>query len=166
MRGTLQADTTSALLVGLLLSPSCGRKPDVDRVDQALKQAKIDDVNVAYDKNDNIIHLTGSVERTVERQHAEQVATAVVDSAAKVLNAITVEDVDYFDRHLRLRLYEAVDRETNLAKRNIDFDVNNGVVTAKGTVQSTAEKNQVGELVKAAPGVKHLANELEIGPEQ
>ena len=55
-----------------------------------------------------------------------------------------------------------VDRDTTLTDRDINFDVNNGVVTVKGRVRSAAEKNRVAELVKSAPGVKDFANGLEI----
>ena len=48
------------------------------------------------------------------------------------------------------------------ATRDINFDVNNGVVTIKGQVHSDAEKQRVEELAKSAPGVKEVANGLEI----
>ena len=51
-----------------------------------------------------------------------------------------------------------------LRDRDIDFDVNNGVVTVKGEVRTTAEKTKVSDLVKGAPGVKEFANALEIKP--
>ena len=51
---------------------------------------------------------------------------------------------DNFDGQIRDRLSEMVDRDATLKDRNIDFDVNNGVVTVKGKVKSAAEKNRVG----------------------
>jgi osmotically-inducible protein OsmY len=39
-------------------------------------------------------------------------------------------------------------------------------VTVTGEVRSADEKNKVGQIVKAAPGVKDFANALEIHPEQ
>jgi len=42
--------------------------------------------------------------------------------------------------------------------------VHNGVVTVKGEVRTAEEKNKVTELVRAAPGVKDMANALEIKP--
>jgi osmotically-inducible protein OsmY len=66
------------------------------------------------------------------------------------------------DGQIRDRLSEMIDNHATLKDRNIDFDVNNGVVTVTGDVRTAAEKQQVDELVKAAPGVKDFANSLEI----
>jgi hyperosmotically inducible protein len=164
----IQAAALSALLVATPFSFGCNRTPDVkDEVQQSLKQANIDDVNVDYDKNEKVVHLKGSVDNAAERQRAEDVATQAVGTSGKVLNELTIEDVnettaDNMDGQIRDRLSEAVDRDTTLKDRSIDFDVNNGVVTVKGTVRSQAEKNRVSEIVKNAPGVKDFANGLEI----
>jgi osmotically-inducible protein OsmY len=55
-----------------------------------------------------------------------------------------------------------MDKDPILKERDIDFEVVNGVVTVKGDVRSTAEKTKVSEIVRAAPGVKEMANALEI----
>ena len=164
----IQAAALSALLVAAPLSYGCNRGPDVKgEVQQSLKQANIDDVNVDYDKNEKVVHLKGSVDSAAEKQRAEEVATQAVGTSGTVLNELTVEDVnettaDNMDGQIRDRLSEAVDRDTTLKDRNIDFDVNNGVVTVKGTVRSEVEKTRVSEIVKNAPGVKDFANGLEI----
>jgi osmotically-inducible protein OsmY len=168
MKRTIQAAAMSILLVGVPMSYACNRGPDVkEQVQDSLKQANIDDVNVDWDKKENIVHLKGAVDSTAERQRAEQVAAAAVGTSGKVLNELTVEDMnestaDNFDGQIRDRLSEMVDRDATLKDRSIDFDVNNGVVTVKGKVKSAAEKNRVAELVKSAPGVKDFANGLEI----
>ena len=168
MRTTLQAAAVSALLVGAPLSYACNRGPDVkEQVQHSLKQANIDDVNVDWDKKENIVHLKGSVDSAAERARAEQVASTAVGTSGKVLNELTVEGVtdktaDNADGQIRDQLSEMVHRDATLKDRNIDFDVNNGVVTVKGDVRSAAEKTRVSELVKSAAGVKDLANGLEI----
>jgi osmotically-inducible protein OsmY len=55
-----------------------------------------------------------------------------------------------------------MDQDPILKGRSIDFEVVNGVVTVRGDVRSTAEKTKVSEIVRAAPGVKEMANALEI----
>ena len=58
-----------------------------------------------------------------------------------------------------------VDRDQVLRDRDVDFDVNNGVVTVKGEVRTAAEKNKVSEHRQVGtPGVKDFANALEIKP--
>ena len=169
-RRLIYAVAVSALLVGAPLSSACNRRPDVkEQVQNSLKQANIDDVNVDWDKKENVVHLKGNVDSSTERQRAEQVATAAVGTSGKVLNELTVEDVndktaDNLDGQIRDRLSEMVDRDQTLTDRDINFDVNNGVVTIKGDVRTAAEKNRVSELVKAAPGVKDFANGLRSSP--
>ena len=50
--------------------------------------------------------------------------------------------------------------------RDINFEVLNGMVTIKGEVRNADEKARVGDIARAAPGVKDIANGLEIHPEQ
>jgi osmotically-inducible protein OsmY len=88
-----------------------------------------------------------------------------------VLNELTVNDVnensaDDMDGRIRSELNDMVDRDQVLRDRDIDFDVNNGMVTIKGEVRTMAEKNKVSDLVKGAAGVKDFANGLEIKPEK
>ena len=159
MKRLIHSAAISALLVAAPLTYACNRGPDVkEQVQSSLKQANIDDVNVDWDKKENVVHLKGTVDSTAERQRAEEVATAAVGTSGKVLNELTIEDVnestaDNLDGQVRDRLSEMVDRDPTLKDRDINFDVNNGVVTVKGTVRTATEKKRVDQLVKAAPGI-------------
>jgi hyperosmotically inducible periplasmic protein len=140
-----------------------------DRTEQALKDANIPDVNVDWDKEARVAHLKGSVDSSRERERAEEVAETAVGTSGKVLNELTIEEVnektaDDMDGRIRGDLKDMIDRDQVLRDRDINFDVNNGVVTVKGEVRTTAEKTKVTEFVKAAPGVKDFANALEIKP--
>jgi osmotically-inducible protein OsmY len=73
---------------------------------------------------------------------------------------------DNLDGQIRSDLKRMIGDDQVLRDRNIDFDVNNGVVTVKGDVRTVAEKNRVTEVVKAAPGVKDMANSLEVKPKE
>jgi osmotically-inducible protein OsmY len=57
-----------------------------------------------------------------------------------------------------------IDNDATLKQRDVNFDVTNGMVAIKGEVRSVDEKNRVGEITKAAPGVKDIANGLQIEP--
>ena len=63
---------------------------------------------------------------------------------------------------VRLGLEEGID----LKNVNIDFDVNNGVVTVSGLVSSSAERDSVGDIARSQPGVKDVVNSLEVKPEK
>jgi osmotically-inducible protein OsmY len=161
----------TALLSSTLLL-ACNRQPDVkQQVSQSLEQADIDQVNVDYDENAHVVHLKGTVDTSAERQRAEEIATAAVGTAGTVLNELTIKGMnddtaDDLDGQIKDRLREMVSNDQVLRDRNVEFDVNNGVVTVKGDVRTTSEKTKVDQLVKAAPGVKDFANELEVRPRQ
>jgi len=167
--------SVAAAFVLALTAGACsnnGNVPDPsDRATQALTDANIKDVNVDWDEEARVAHLKGSVDSTVERERAAQVAETAVGTSGKVLNELTVENVnektaDDMDGRIRSELKDMINRDQVLRDRDIDFDVNNGVVTVKGEVRTTAEKKSVSDMVKAAPGVKDFANALEIKPKQ
>jgi osmotically-inducible protein OsmY len=162
----------SALLVAGVIS-ACNRGPDPgDQVRDALKAAAIDDVRVNYDRDSKAIHLTGSVDSAAVKQRAEQVATKAVGTTGNVLNELTVENTvaekraDDLDGTIRKQLNDLVDRDPVLTDRDVNFDVNNGAVEIKGTVASAVEKTRVGEMVRGVPGVKDMANGLEVRPDE
>jgi len=144
--------------------------PDpTDRTERALTDANIRDVNVDWDKDARVAHLKGTVDSARERERAAEVAATAVGTSGKVLNELTVDNVnektaDDMDGRIRSTLKDMLDRDQTLRDRDVNFDVNNGVVTVKGEVRTTAEKTKVSDLVKAAPGVKDFANALEIKP--
>jgi len=151
---------------------ACERRPDpADQVSKALKEAKLDDVKVDWDKDARVAHLKGTVDQPTDRQRAEDVATAAVGTSGRVLNEVTIKNVnektaDDLDSDIKSHLKQAINNDQALRDRDINFDVNNGVVTVKGDVRTAAEKGKVTDIVRAAPGVKDLANALEIKPKK
>jgi osmotically-inducible protein OsmY len=156
-----------ALLCGVLAA-ACGRSPDTKgNVEKALEQANIDNVDVQVDRDANVVHLRGTVDTTADRTRAEEVANAAVGTSGRVLNELTVEGLnagtaDDFDGQIEDNLDRAMDGDPVLKERDINFEVRNGMVTIKGEVRSADEKARVGQVVAAAPGVKDVANALEI----
>lgn len=148
---------------------ACNREPDVkDRVSKQLKDERIEGVNVDYDRDRRIVHLKGSVNSTTDKQRAEQLAERVVGASRTVANELTVKDVDEhtaddMDGAIRKQLNATVANDRALQDRNINFDVNNGVVTIKGQVRTAAEKQKLGEIARSAQNVKDVVNGLEIG---
>jgi osmotically-inducible protein OsmY len=151
---------------------STSSSPDpTESAERALEQANLNDVDVDWDREARVAHLKGTVESPADKQRAEEVATAAVGTTGKVLNEVTVRGVnesaaDNLDGQIRSDLKRMIGDDQVLRDRNIDFDVNNGVVTVKGDVRTVAEKNRVTEVVKAAPGVKDMANSLEVKPKE
>ena len=159
--------------LGLMLAlgvGACNRGPDPeDRISKALKDAQLKDVSVNWDKDAHIAHLKGTVDQATDKQRAEDLASAAVGTSGRVLNEVTVKGLndkiaDDMDGGIKSRLKDIISADSVLKNRDIDFTVNNGVVTVKGTVASAAEKDKVSQIVKEAPGVKDMANALEIKP--
>ena len=163
------------VVVALLLvaMAACGGNANdpKERVDEALKQANVKNVNVDYDKDGRVVHLKGTVSSPDERARAEQVATDVVGTSGKVMNELTVEGMDEetaddADGMIRSRINDAIKADPLLTERMIDVNVNNGMVTLTGEVESAAEKAKVGEIVKGTAGVRDVANEVHVKPPQ
>ena len=171
MRLITRCGSALALVCALGVA-GCNRAPNPEeQISKALKDARLDDVKVDWDKDAHIAHLKGTVEQPTDKQRAEEVASAAVGTSGRVLNEVTVKGLnekiaDDMDGGIKSRLKDLVAGDPNLKNRDIDFDVNNGVVTVKGTVESAAEKDRVSQMVKAAPGVKDQANALEIRPKK
>ena len=156
-----------ALLCGTL-AIACGRNSDTKgNVQNALKQANIDKVEVDVDRESNIVHLKGTVDTMTDRTRAEEIANAAVGTSGRVLNELTVEGLnaetaDDLDDQIEDGLDRMLDNDPVLKERDIKFEVNNGMVTIKGEVRSVDEKRRVGQMVAAAPGVKDVANGLAV----
>lgn len=138
-----------------------------NRVEKALGEARVEGVNVDYDRNARVVHLKGKVESAQAKQRAEQIAESAVGTSGTVLNELTVEGTDEnrletVDDLLKTRLSNSIQAHPELNDQPIDFYVNNGVVTITGEVKSAAQKAEVSRLVKETPGVKDFANELRV----
>jgi len=157
-----------AATVAACLGVACHQAPDTkDTLRKALDQANMHQVDVKVDDNERIVHLQGTVGSMSERSRAEEVADAVVGTSGRVLNELTVKGLNDttagdLDGAIRKNLDRMIDNDPTLKQRDINFEVTNGMVAIKGVVRSADEKNRVGEVTKAAPGVKDVANGLRI----
>jgi osmotically-inducible protein OsmY len=159
-------------VVAVCLGTGCHRGPRTEEnVRRALDQANMQQVGVKVDDPERIVHLRGTVGSLAERSRAEEVAGAVVGTSGRVLNELTVRGVNdttagSLDDEIRDNLDRVIDADPVLKQRDINFEVVNGAVAIKGEVRSADEKNRVGDITKAAAGVKDVANGLQIEPAQ
>jgi osmotically-inducible protein OsmY len=155
-------------MLALALSAACNRGPDPKaQVEDQLKSANIENVNVDYDSSANVLHLKGEVDSATEASRAEQIANQAVGTSGRVANELTVKGrnssmADDMDGSIRSELNAKVDNDRMLNERDINFDVNNGVVTIKGKVGSASEKEQVAQMARGTQNVKDVVNALEI----
>jgi len=157
-------------VAALAVAAGCNTGPNPSEdVLKALRAANLNDVKVEWDSSARIAHLRGTVDQSADRQRANDIASATVGTTGTVLNEVTIKGLNEktagnLDGQIKSQLKKMRDNDAVLRDRNVDFEVNNGVVTVKGDVRTADEKNKVNELVRAAPGVKDMANALEIKP--
>ena len=146
----------------------CHRGPDTQgNLRKALDQANMQQVEVKVDGDEQIVHLKGVVGSMADRSRAQEVAEAVVGTTGRVLNELTVKGLNDatagdLDSQIHRTLDKMIDNDPALKERDVEFDVVNSMVAIKGTVNTADEKNRVGDMTKAAPGVKDVANGLQI----
>jgi hyperosmotically inducible periplasmic protein len=168
----LRTAVGATVLAGGLVVAACSSNSATDpsdKVQTALKNANLGDVDVNYDKDERVVHLKGTVDSADQRTRAEQIAERAVGTSGKVLNEVTVKGVDTkmaddYDGAIKDRLKVLVDNDPNLKQRDITFTVNNGAVEVSGSVATAAEKSQVTDMVRSVAGVKDVANGLELKP--
>ena len=171
-RGLMAVGGAMLLAAGLTVSAcSDNRAPDPsDKVQAALKNANLGDVDVNYDRDEKVVHLRGTVDSADQRARAEQIAERAVGTSGKVLNEVTVKGVDEKtaddnDGKIKDRLKEMVDNDKTLNQRDVSFTVNNGAVEVSGTVANATEKAHVTEMVRSVVGVRDVANGLQVDPD-
>jgi osmotically-inducible protein OsmY len=158
----------AALAAAACITVGCHSGPNVEGdVRKALDQANMQEVTVKVDDTSNIVHLKGVVVSMAARSRAEEVAGAVVGTSGTVLNELAVKGLNDatagdLDGQIRRGLNRMIDNDPTLKQRQIEFEVANGMVTINGEVRTADEKSRIEEMTKAAPGVKNVANGLQI----
>jgi osmotically-inducible protein OsmY len=159
----------TCVMVAAVVAPVCAgchRGPDTKgNLRKALDQANMQQVDVKVDDDEGIVHLKGTVGSMAERSRAQEVADAVVGTTGHVLNELTVKGLNDstagdFDRDIQKSVDKMMDNDPTLKQRDINVEVVNGMVTIKGEVRSADEKTRAGDIARAAPGVKDVANGL------
>jgi len=160
----------AAVMTATWLGTGCQRGPDTqENLRKALDQANMQQVTVKVDDDEHIVHLRGTVNSMADRSRAEEVAGAVVGTSGRVLNELSIKGLNdktagSLDDDIKDNLDKMIDNDPTLKQRDVNFEVVNGMVTIKGDVRNGDEKNRVGDMTKAAPGVKDVANGLQIEP--
>jgi osmotically-inducible protein OsmY len=151
-----------------MFAAACDRQPDTEgNVRRALDQANMQTIAVEVDDGASIVHLKGTVETMGDRTRAGEVAEAAVGTTGRVLNEITVrglneDTADDLDDEIADTLDATINKDSALEQRDIEVTVTNGMVAITGEVATAEEKARVDRLARAAPGVKDVANGLEI----
>jgi hyperosmotically inducible protein len=168
--------SVSILVIVFVISVASGcasnstKAPDVTAsIRQALDQAGLKDVSVSQDRDKNLITLTGKVANDNDKLQAESIArsmarTQVVSNQISVRppgeESIAKKVESDLDKGIEKNL-DAVLVQHRLTK-DVRYEVNNGVVTLKGSVRSQSQRATVEKLAAQVPNVKQVVNELEV----
>ena len=165
------------LLLGIfalvLIQAGCSetaKSPDVSAaVRKSLDQAGYKDVSVSQDRDKGVVTLGGTVASDGDKAQAEGIARSAVGSQV-LADQIAVRppggesdaksvqsDIDKgIESNLDAVLIE------NKLKRDVKYDVKNGVVTLTGEVHSQSRRAQVEKLAAEVPNTKQVVNELQV----
>jgi len=163
------ASAACAIALTLACSDRPPKAPDVTAdIRHSLDQAGLNDVSVSQDRDKSVVTLTGNVGTDDEKARAESIARSMA-GAEVVSNEIGVRPADDstakkvdsdldsgIDKNLEAMLIQ------HRLKRDVKYDVTNGVVTLKGDVPSQSQRASVEKLAEQVPHVKQVVNELEV----
>jgi hyperosmotically inducible periplasmic protein len=146
------------------------KSPDVsDNIRKALDQANLKDVSVSQDREKGVVTLSGTTASEADKAQAESIAKSIAGSQV-VANQIGVrppgnesvaKDVDSdLDKAIEKNLHAQLVR--NKLEHDVRYDVKNGVVTLKGTVNSQTRRAMVEKLAASVPNVQQVVNELQV----
>jgi hyperosmotically inducible protein len=158
------------LVAGMLSGCSANKSPDVtDNIRKSLDQAGFKDVSVSEDRDKGVVTLTGNVPTDTDKQEAESIAKSnaaslVVADQVSVRPPGNESEAKAVDSDLDKAIEKNLDATLikHRLKKNVKYDVKNGVVTLTGDVPSATKREQVEKLVASVPNVKQVVNELEV----
>lgn len=158
------------LAIGCSSDRDRGARLDDDKIDNALKQANIDDVRVSVDNDQKVVTLNGEVKTDAAKAQAEQIAQA--NAAGYVVrNQVGVrpegaedraENIDSAQDDAIKSQWEAVVAKNKWDNQHINADVKNGVITLKGDVDTASQRTMAEKAAAKLPNVKQVVNELEV----
>jgi osmotically-inducible protein OsmY len=145
--------------------------PDIkDRVAKALGDAGFKDLNVTSDNDKQLVTIKGDVKTQEEKERAEDVAKGAA-GAWVVANEIGVrpEGVESAARKIDSNVDSAIEKDfkavliaNRLDDQHIRYDAKNGVLTLKGDVDTSAQREAAEKLAATVPNVQQVVNELDV----
>jgi osmotically-inducible protein OsmY len=173
----MRAKTIMASLAALLLTVAIGctsnkaSTPDVkSQVTTALDNAGYKDLKVDVNHDKELVTLTGDVKTQEDKNRAEELAKTT--AAGYVVSdeiGVRPEGDESSARKIDSNVDSAIEKDfkaviiaNRMEKQHIRFDAKNGVLTLKGNVDNSGEREQVEKLAAGVPNVQQVVNELDV----
>ncbi|HYG98726.1 MAG TPA: BON domain-containing protein [Terriglobales bacterium] len=160
-------------VLAILATAACSRRENVsvkENVEQALKQGGYDNINVDENREKGVVTLKGEVKTEDDKARAAQLVQQAA-AGRVVANEIAVrpEGMEGVAKDIQSNTDDAIEshwKATVAANKwenqDINAEVNNGVLTLKGEVDTTAQRSAVEKAAAAVPGVQQVVNELSV----
>lgn len=162
-----------ALVSVAMLGIACNKTAPTnykDSVKTALEQADLKDVTVTEDSGKNTITLGGTVHSDDAKARAGDVAQG--NAGPRIIaNEISVEPAGNEGQARKVESnvddgiesnFKAVLISKGMDKQHIRYKAKNGVLTLKGSVKSSAQRQEAQELAKNTPNVDQVVNEIQV----
>jgi osmotically-inducible protein OsmY len=110
---------------------------------------------------DGIVTLSGTGDNLLTKERAAALARATRGVRA-VINHVTVSPPERSDEEIATDVQRALALDPATEAYQVDVQVSDGVVTLTGTVESWAERELAGRVVKRVRGVRKLGNDISV----
>jgi hyperosmotically inducible protein len=156
------------ILAGCSTTPS--KSPEVsDSIRKSLDQAGLKDVSVSQDRDKGIVTLSGNVTSENDKSQAESIAKSIA-SAQVVADQIAVipVGVEKEAKAVNSDLDAGIEKNLDAAliqnrmHDSVKYEVNNGVVTLTGEVNSQQKRDHAEKVATRVPNVKQVVNDLQV----
>jgi len=167
---TICSFVLTLMLAATLACTTNAKSPDVTgSIRNDLKQAGLNDVSVSQDRDKGVVTLSGNVASDADKDRADSIAKARAGNQV-VSNEIGVRPngdestARKVDSDLDAGINKNLDAMLvqHKLKDNVRYNVENGVVTLKGSVPSPTQRTSVENMAQQVPNVKQVVNELEV----
>ena len=133
---------------------------------QFVPEKALDDSDIDVDIKNGAVTLNGTVMSAAGRDRAVAIAKATegvkgVTDNLRIAPAGSTPPL-MSDGFIKARIYGQLTTDAALEGSDVDVDVDNGVVSLKGTVRTEAGRSRAAAIAKAAEGVKSVNNTLTI----
>jgi hyperosmotically inducible protein len=135
----------------------------------SLDQAGLKDVGVSEDHDKGVVTLGGHVSTDADKAQAESIAKSmagaqVVSDQIAVMPPGTERDAKKVYSDLDKGIEGNLDAALlqNKLHKNVNYAVNNQVVTLSGEVDSQSKRAQAQTIASAVPNVQQVVNELQV----
>ena len=126
----------------------------------------LDASDIDVDVKNGVVTLNGTVMTSAGRERAVAIVKAT-DGVKGVIDNLRIAPagatpIRMSDGFIKGRIYGLLMNDSALEGSDIDVDVNDGVVTLKGTVRSEAGRTRAVAIAKGSAGVKSVTDTLTI----